>query len=527
MVSIDQQRLIADLRRGTTRRELIALLMAAGAGATGAATLVAGAAGALAATPRKGGRVRFATDLHGPKDTLDPQLFISTVDYTRGRAHYNNLVQLDDWLVPRPELAEAFSFKDNARQWNFKLRNDVRFHDGSKLTADDVVWSLNRHLGKDSNSKARPLVAMVREFRKIDPYTVRADLDTPNSDLANVLGTFHFKILKQGTTDFSNPQGSGPYRLQEFKPGERSVHVRNDNYWREGANLDEIEIFAIGDPVVRVNALMARNIQMLGNLDPKAIGFVSEAPGVGLWSVPSGAYMGIVCMATAAPGMNQDFVLAMKHLQSRQRIVKSILKSNGTVGNDQPISVAYPDHCDILPQREFDPDKAAYHLRLSGTSRVQIQVAEVSPGITDVMELLKRDAARIGLEIILRKVPVEGYWTNTWMKTPVHVVSWNMRPTANVMMTLAFAPDAPWNDSHWRNKRFAKLLEESRGHMASDLRREMYCEMQTLIHDESGMVIPSHHNYVDAKLDEVQGIGRQPLGQMGGCEWPEFAWLQS
>ena len=525
MVTVDQQQLIKDLRRGMSRREMIARLVAAGMGAVAATTLVAGAAKVLAATPKKGGQIRFATDLHGPQDTLDPQRAISTVDYTRIRAHYNNLVQLDQWLVPRPEIAEEFSFKKNATEWNFKLRKDVRFHDGSKLTADDVVWSLNRHLGKDSKSLAQPLVAMVKEFRKIDPYTVRAYLDSPNADLVNVLGTFHFKVLKQGTKDFRNPPGTGPYRLKEFTPGETSVHERNEDYWREGAHLEEIEIFAITDPVVRVNALMSRNIQMIGNLDPKAIKFVEEAPGVGLWSVPSGAYMGIVCMSHVGPGMNKDFVLAMKHLQNRQRLVKSILKSNGTVGNDHPISETYPDHCQALPQRAYDPVKAAFHLKQSGITQAEIQIAEVVPGMIESMELLQRDAAEIGLRLILRKVPVEDYWTKVWMKTPLHVVSWNMRPTANVMMTLAFAPDAPWNDSRWNNERFAKLLVESRGYLAPDLRREMYCEMQQLIHDESGIVIPAHRNYVDAKLDKVQGISHQPLEQLGGCEWPEFAWL--
>jgi len=527
MVNPDPQVLITDLRRGLSRRAILKQLIVAGVAASTATAWVSSAAEALAAEPKKGGRIRFATDLHGPKDSLDPLRFISSIDYTRGRAHYNNLVQLDDWLVPRPELAEEFSFKKNATEWYFKLRKDVHFHDGSKLTADDVVWSLNRHLGKDSKSLAQPLVAMVKEVQKLDPYTVRIRLDSPNSDLVNVLGTFHFKILKKGTTDFRNPVGTGPYRLKEFMPGVRSVHVRNDDYWRQGANLDEIELFAITDPVVRVNALLSRNIHMLGNLDPKAIKYIEERPGVGLWSVPSGAYMGIVCETDTVPGVSPDFVLAIKHLQQRRRIVKSILKSNGTVGNDHPISPAYPDHCASIPYRSFDPDKAAYHLKRSGIRQAQIQVAEVAPGITDVVKLLKRDAARIGLELIIQTVPVAGYWTDVWMKTPMHVVSWNMRPTANVMMTLAFAPDAPWNDSRWKNERFAKLLMESRGYMAPDLRQEMYCEMETLIRDGSGVVIPAHHNSVDAKLDVVKGIGRQPLGQFGGCEWPEFAWLEA
>ena len=58
-------------------------------------------------------------------------------------------------------------------------------------------------------------------------------------------------------------------------------------------------------------------------------------------------------------------------------------------------------------------------------------------------------------------------------------------------------------------------------------RAEMMCEMQTLIHNNSGMIIPNHLAYVDAKRSNVKGVGKSPLGSLGAYEWPEFAWLDS
>ncbi|MCP5075002.1 MAG: ABC transporter substrate-binding protein [Rhodobacteraceae bacterium] len=527
----DREVIETGLRRGATRREVMSWLMASGATIAVAGSIVSSAKTALAMTPKKGGKLSFASDLHGPSDTLDPGLNTSTIDYSRGRAHYNSLCQINDDLTTRPELAEEYSANADNTEWTFKLRKDVKFHDGSNFTADDVIYSMNRHYGEKSTSTAKTLVADVQEWKKVDSHTVKAVMKGPNTDLPVILGTPQFKIVKDGTTEFQNPVGTGPFKLQKFEPGQRSIHVRNEHYWREGPNVDEIEIFAITDKVARTSALLSGDIDLMQALDPKAIRKVEATDGVGVWSVASGAYMGICAMTHLAPGNNPDFVKALQYIQRRKKIVKSILKGQGTVGNDHPINIAYgKDHCAELPVREHDLDKAKFHLKKSGITAAEVNVAEVSPGITDVCLLAQREAGKIGLDLKVKKVPNDGYWGAVWMKTPLNVVSWNMRPTANVMLNIAFAPDAPWNDTLWKNERMGTLLVEVRGVTDEAKRHEMYCEIQKLIsvgtddHPGSGMVIMAHRNYVDAKSDKVEGISKMPLGTLGGYEWPEFAW---
>jgi len=527
----DQETVQTALKRGATRRQVMGWLMASGATIISAGAIVSSAQTVLAATPKKGGKLKFASDLHGPSDTLDPGLNTSTIDYTRGRSMYNSLCQINDDLTTRPELAEEYSANADGTEWTFKLRKDVKFHDGSPFTADDVIYTMSRHYGEKSTSTAKTLVADVKEWKKVDSHTVKAIMTGPNLDLPVILGTPQFKIIKDGTTEFQNPVGTGPFKLKEFKPGQRTIHVRNEHYWRDGPNVDEIEITAITDKVARLSALLSGDIDMMQALDPKAIKKVESTDGVGIWSVASGAYLGICAMTHTAPGNNPDFVKAMQFIQRRKKIVKSVLKGQGTVGNDHPINIAYgADHCSELPIREHDLDKAKFHLKKSGITAAELHVAEVGPGMTDICLLAQREAQKIGLDLQIKKVPNDGYWGAVWMKTPLNVVTWNMRPTANVMLNLAFAPDAPWNDTLWKNERLGKLLVEVRGVKDAAKRHEMYCEMQKLIsvgsdeHPGSGMVIPAHRNYVDAKTDKVQGIGRMPLGSLGGYEWPEFAW---
>lgn len=521
----EQHRIKDALLKGLTRREFVGWLMAAGVTMASAGTILTSAKEAIAATPKKGGKVRVGLAAHGPADTMDPILATTGIDNSRHRCHYNSLVQSNDVMLPEPELAEEWSPNHDLTEYTFKIRKDVEFHDGSKLTADDVVWSMQRHMGDDSKSVVKPLMKAATEWKKIDSHTVKVVLSSPDIDFVNILGMWQFKIVKKDTTNWQNPPGTGPYTLKEFKPGVRSVHERNNNYWREGANLDVVEITAITDAVARVNALLSRDMQLIENVDPKAVRQIESTPGVSVSSTPCARYMVINCLKNMAPGNNDDFVMAMKLIQNRERILKSILKGHGMLGNDQPINNVYADHCDTIQQRNFDPDKAKFHLKKSGITEAEIHVAEVVPGITDTVLLAQREASKIGLKLNIKRVPTDGYYGAVWIKTPINVAQWFGRATANAMLTVAYSPGAPWNDTKWDNERVGELLVLARGESDAAKRKEMYCEIQTTIHNECGAVIPAFVNYTDGISDKVKGMPNVPLSSLSGHEWPEFIWL--
>lgn len=509
------------------RREFLAAMGALGLSATAAGGLLTSSS-ALAATPSKGGSVRFASNLHGPDDQMDPIVFTSTIDYTRGRATYNGLIQILDDMSLHPELAEEWSNNADNTEFTFKIRKGVTFHDGSPLTADDVVWSLSRHLGDKSTSVIKAFFTSVKEWKKVDSHTVKAILNSPDADLPIKLGEKQSKIVKKDTEDFKKGNGTGPFLLKSFEPGVRSTHARNENYWREGANLDALELTAITDPIARGNALIAGDVQLASNMDAKGLRLIEESPNVRLLSQPTGLYGGICCLKNTAPGENADFVKGMQFIQDRERIVRAILKGHGVVGNDHPISPAYgADHCAELPQREFDPDKAKFHLKKSGVTSAELFVAPVTVGVEEMTLLMQNNLKKIGFDLKIKKVPTDGYWGSVWMKEPMNVVSWNMRPTANSMLSIQFAPGAKWNDTFWDNERMGELLKLSLAETDDAKRHELLCEAQTLVHNESGIIVPTHVNQIDGVAENVQGIPVQPLGALGGCEWPEFAWLEA
>ena len=506
------------------RREFLAAMGALGVTAATAGSLLTSAS-ALAATPTRGGSVVFASNLHGPDDTLDPLLGTSTIDYTRTNTKNNGLIQIWSDMSLHPELAEEWSVNSNATEYTFKIRQGVEFHDGSALTADDVVWSMNRHIAEGSPSSIGSFFTNVTEWKAVDSHTVKLTLSSPDSDMPYKLTQPQAKIVRK-----DNPLvGSGPYLIDEFQAGVKSTHSRNPNYWRDtGQHLDSIEITAITDPNARLNALLAGSVDMITSINPQSIEKIESTDGFSVLSVPAGLYGGICCLKNTAPGDNDDLVEGLRFIQDRERIVRKFLKGQGTVGNDHPINVSYgADHCHELPVKPYDPDKAKWHLNKSGYTTAELWVAPVVGFIEDACLLMQANLKKIGFDLKLKKVPTDGYWGAVWMKEPLNVVAWNMRPTANSMMGIQFGPNGNWNDTFWNSDRMGELLKDSLAETDPVKRHEMHCEMQKLVSTQSGIIIPAHTNVLDAHNSKIHGFSNVPLGQFGGNGWAEHIWREA
>ena len=506
------------------RREFLAAMGALGVTAATAGSLLTSAS-ALASTPTRGGSVVFASNLHGPDDTLDPLLGTSTIDYTRANTSRNGLIQVWTDMSLHGELAEEWSVNSDATEYVFKIRQGVEFHDGSALTAEDVVWSMNRHIAEGSPSSIGSFFTNVTGWTAVDSYTVKLTLSSPDSDMPYKLTQPQAKIVKKD----SPLVGSGPYLIDEFQAGVKSTHSRNPNYWRDtGQHLDSIEITAITDPNARLNALLAGSVDMITAIKPQRIEKIESTDGFSVLSVPAGLYGGICCLKNTAPGDNDDLVEGLRFIQDRERIVRKFLKGQGTVGNDHPINVSYgADHCHELPQRPYDPDKAKWHLNKSGYTTAELWVAPVIGFIEDACLLMQANLKKIGFDLKLKKVPTDGYWGAVWMKEPLNVVAWNMRPTANAMMGIQFGPGGNWNDTFWNSDRMGELLKDSLAGTDPVKRHEMHCEMQKLVSTQSGIIIPAHTNVLDAHNSKVQGFSNVPLGQFGGNGWAEHIWREA
>ncbi len=525
----ESRRLFGALQRGASRRDVLAMLMAGGmqAGLAGSLATLAGAA--QAQTPRKGGRITVAASASGVNDTLDPAKQASHIDYCRGFMFYNGLTVLDGSLTPRPQLAEEFTTQD-AKTWVFKLRKGVTFHDGKPLTPADVVFSIMRHKDPATTSRAKVLADQIESVTASGPDEVTIRLSSANADLPVILGVYHFHIVKAGTTDFNAGIGTGPYKVKEFKPGVRSVAVRNENYWKPGRPyLDEIELVGITDESARVNALLAGQLDLIQAVSPRSVDRVTAGGKYAVFETKSVSYTNLIMRRDSSPGNNPDFVLAMKYLFNREQLLKSIQLGRGVVANDQPIAAGNRFFYKGLPQRPYDPEKAKWHLQKANLGSAPISVV-ASPAATNSVEMalvMQYAAKQIGLNLDVKRMPADGYWSTHWAKHPVSFGNINARPSADLALTLFFKSDAQWNEAGWKNEKFDQLLVAARGETDQAKRAQMYADLQVMVHNEGGIGIPMFISSLDGHNSKLKGLTPVPIGGMMGASFAEHVWLDA
>ena len=525
----NDDRMADELKQGVSRREAMRILLAGGILASPASGLLARAASSSSRTPRKGGRIKVASASGSAMDTLDPAKGSGGTDYTRAHMFYNGLTVLDAKLVPQMALAESIE-NEGALRWTIKLRKDVHFHDGKPFTSADVVYSLLRHKPPATHSKVLSVAEQMEEVKATSPHEVQIKLSSPNADFPVILGTSHFLIVKEGATDFSTAIGTGPYKCKEFTPGVRSIAVRNNAYWKPGKPyLDEIELISIENEISRVNALLSGEVHIINPVDPRSAQRVAATGAHAIIESKLGEYTDLVMRDELGPARNPDFVLAMKYLLDREQMRRTVFRGFAMLGNDQPIPLNHRFYFPGLPQRPYDPEQAKFHLKKSGLvgATLPIVASVAATGSLDMAQLLQLSAQQIGLTLHINRVPAGGYWTDRWMKHPLGFGNVNPRPSADMLFTLFFKSNAVWNESGWKNEKFDQLLIAARAQTNEAKRKQLYADMQVLVHEHCGVGIPLFRSTVDGYSTNIKGYGASPLGGFMGFTFAEHVWLEA
>jgi peptide/nickel transport system substrate-binding protein len=494
---------------------------------TGGGLLSVSASALAADTPKKGGSIRVAYDAGSVSDTLDPAVGSTGSDYIRFFMFYSGLTQFDESLTPQMNIAESVSSSD-AKTWIIKLRQGVTFHDGKPLAPADVVYSLMRHKNPQTASKVKTLADQFSDIKASGPNEVTMVLDVPNADLPAILATPQLVIVKDGTTNFGSAIGTGPYKLKSFKPGVSTVGVRNDNYWKAGQPyLDQIELVSISDSAARINALLAGDVHLINSVDPRSTQRIASTPGYAVKETKSGLYTDLIMRRDNTLTGNPNFVMGMKNLFDREQIRTAVFRGYAVTGNDQPIPPGHRYFNASLPQRKFDLDKAKFYMQKAGAvgpALPPIYATTDANGSIEMAELMQQTAAKIGVNLVVNRVPADGYWSNHWMKHPLGFGSINPRPSADVLFTQFFKSDAPWNESGWKDPRFDQLLLSARAETDDAKRKQMYGEMQVLVADQGGIGIPTFISLLDANDKRLKGLGSIPTGAMMGFSFAEHVW---
>ncbi|SMF82564.1 peptide/nickel transport system substrate-binding protein [Tistlia consotensis] len=514
-----------------TRRRFNQGLAAAGALAGTGLGLLPRGAGA-AGMPKQGGLFRLGLRGGNTAESLDPATYgTGMINHFMTGAVGNCLAEIDENGVAVPELAEEWTPNEDASVWTFRLRDGVTFHNGKTLEADDVIASFDYHRGPDSKSSGKALIKAVKEIRKRDRRTVEFALETGNADFPYVTAEYFFIIFPSldGKSHWQDGVGTGGYKLVEAEPGVRYAGERYPGYWKPGrAHFDRVEALALNDTAARTNALMTGEVEAIDAVDLDTVGLMKRRKDVVIEAVTGTEHYTLPMFCDVAPFDDVDVRLALKYAIDRKQIVEKIMRGYGRVGNDSPITPANRYFNDRMEQRAYDPDKAKFHLKKAGLDRLSVTLHcsdTAFTGAVDTAVLFQASAAAAGIEIKVAQEPKDGYWSNVWLKKPFCTAFWSGRPTEDLMFTTGYAADAPWNDTHWKNERFNRLLVEARTELDEARRRQMYWEMQEIVRDDGGTIIPVYAQYVDARSTRVAHGALASNRNLDGWKSMERWWM--
>jgi peptide/nickel transport system substrate-binding protein len=300
---------------------------------------------------------------------------------------------------------------------------------------------------------------------------------------------------------------SGGYKLKSFEPGVRAFFERNPNYWKEGhAHADEVELLTIADPTARSNALVTGEVHAIDQVDLKTADLLARKDGIHVEESTGPLHYVFPMQMDKPPFDDPNVRQALKFALDREELLQKILRGRGSVGNDNPIGPSYRYYAADLEQNSYDPDKARFHLKEAGLSELTVDLSSADAayaGAVDAAVLYKEHAAKAGITINVVREANDGYWSNVWMKKPWVASYWGGYSTEDTMFSTGYSPGAAWNDTQFNNEAFNKLLVQARAELDEAKRREMYREMQRILRDEGGVIVPMFANAVTARTDAI------------------------
>ena len=499
-----------------SRRELVK-----GVGAV-AGVLALGAPGrssTMAAQGSSGGVLRIAFSDALTKDSMNPAIsqdnfFIVPPQSTM----YESLVKLDNNFQPTPHLAESWEASDDAKTWIFRLKRGIEFHDGSTMTANDVVTSLRASMDPQSGTT---FYAQLKDLLKpeniteIDDATVQFVLESPFVFFANPLGTRNARVFKAGMTSddlATAPNGTGPFRYESFVPGESFAATRFEHYWQEGKPLvDRVEIKNIPEAASKLEALLTGDVDLIDNIE-YASSRALEGTAYEALPLPDAAWHGVICDVRVEPFTDPRVITAMKMALDRQQVVDVVYAGYATVAADTVIPLSDPYFPSDLQPRPRDVAGAKSLLAEAGyPNGLEIThplLTVFGFGTNNLAAVLKEQIAEAGITISIQEAGPT-FWDTVWMKEPFYIPDFNRRHPAEIFPLISITDAGQWM-THWSNSDFDAAVKAAGQTADFDEQKEYYGKAIRLQSENDGILLPAYAPRLHAKAANLQGV------------WPNF-----
>jgi peptide/nickel transport system substrate-binding protein len=466
------------------------------------------------AQPRRGGTIRVTGS---PAVEINPHKLTSNGGIITVFPCLNFLARVSPDGVPQPELATSWTPSDDIKTWTFKLRQGVKFHDGSDFKADDVVATFRRLADKSTGSTAAATLNFLPPdgIEKVDDQTVSFHLSRAQADFPYYTYIYQAGILPaHWSGDWAtSPIGTGPFKMTNYTPGQGSSYVRNESYWESGLPyLDGIEIKIWQDPSGELTALQSGASDLMALTPYDAVDDIRKNPNLQVLNSRSAAYDAMHMRADTAPFDNPKVRQALALALNRQEVLNIVLgPDGGELASDQPVAPVLRDHVDISLKTQ-DLESAKRLLAEAGHPNgfdFDLPTHTGAEWLKNWALTLQQAFAPLGVKANLVVETSQIYYAH-WTTVTTGVTEWASRSTASEILNAAYRTGANWNSAHWTNPTFDKTLDELDATVDPAKRKELMLTLEKALSDEVPAIITYHRGSPRGVSKRVQGMPQDP-----------------
>lgn len=480
--------------------------------------------GSMVVSAQDGGVLRVG--MNAPV-VLDPALGTNDPETAFNRAIYDYLVEVLPDATIGANLATEWTVSDDGTTYTFTLAEGVTFHDGSPLTAADVVYSFERLVEVGS-----PALNLLGDFTvaAADDGSVVFTIPTINADFLYGVGARQAFIVQAGATDinvlgegeaeFASFNGTGPFVLTTFNPGDRAIFARNDAYWRGAVPLAGMEHIYIEDAVAQVDALLDGAVDFIFKVPGTQIERLEGVDGITALAQPTSQHA-VIRVRTDAGSLGEDVRVrqALRLATDRDFLNEVLLNGRGVVGNNDPIAPVFSFFYQQVEQ-PYDPVLACELLTEAGMNPLETTLyapnAFEYPDLATVLQQMWADTGCINVDVQIRE---EGYYydisnPDNYFDVQLGITGWGARPSPQILLREAYIESGIatyFNETRFVDSELEALVAEASMTTDENARREIYAQVSAIFAERSPIIVPYFSPLFGAYRSNVTGLVMAPF----------------
>lgn len=448
-----------------------------------------------------------------PMAIIDPAFISSDSEVLVANHVYDYLVDIDPQSNIIPRLATAWAISADGLKYIFTLAEGVTWHDGDPFTAEDVVWTYNRLRDPDIGSPTADLYANIVDVEATDDLEVAFTLAEPNPFFLFDLSDNHALIIKNGTEDATDFNGTGPFKVTNYSPEDRIEMEANEDYFIEGQpKLSALQVIFFNDETAAIDALRGGQIDLALRMSTSLFQSLQNEPGINTLEIPTNGFDLIRLRTDQEPGNNPLVLQALKYATDRDAILQLVQQGYGAIGNDSPVGPLYEAFYapDVQPPtRDVEEAKALLAEAGYPDGLDLVLYTPDTGGRPDLAAVLQSQWADANVDIEINVVPESVYYSdaeNNWLDANLGITGWGSRPYPQFYLDVMLKCDAIWNESHFCDEEFDALATTAGTSLDEAERVEAYRSIQELLAERGPVIIPYYFAQFGAISDQFDGF---------------------